>query len=237
MAEERRAVMRDVLAVAWPVMLSYVAVGLPCGVLAAKAGMDPLMNFVLSLTFLTGGGQFMMSNLWLAGTPLPSIVASVAAISTRFALYSASLSPYLTRFHRRDALAISCCYTEEAYGITLGKLASGGNWDARRALALNVTVQLTWALSCAAGAALGGIVDVPTAIASFAMTSLFIYLLWSQPHSCGNACAVVGAVAAVVACKWSGLAGVAVPVAAVVGVVAGMASQALPTRGNGRSRA
>lgn len=79
--------------------------------------------------------------------------------------------------------------------------------------------------------------DVPTAIAGFAMTSLFIYLLWSQPHSCGNACAVLGAVAAVVACKWSGLAGVAVPVAAVVGVVAGMASQALPTRGNGRSRA
>ncbi|MCI7218378.1 AzlC family ABC transporter permease, partial [Parafannyhessea umbonata] len=103
---------REVLSAAWPVMVSYVAVGLPCGVLAAKAGMGPLQNFVLALTFLSGGGQFMMSNLWLAGVPLGSIVASVAAVSTRFALYSASLAPYLERFGRRSALAISCCYTE-----------------------------------------------------------------------------------------------------------------------------
>lgn len=60
---------REVLSAAWPVMVSYVAVGLPCGVLAAKAGMGPLQNFVLALTFLSGGGQFMMSNLWLAGVP------------------------------------------------------------------------------------------------------------------------------------------------------------------------
>lgn len=36
---------REVLSAAWPVMVSYVAVGLPCGVLAAKAGMGPLQNF------------------------------------------------------------------------------------------------------------------------------------------------------------------------------------------------
>ena len=34
--------------------------------------------------------------------------------------------------------------------------------------------------SVAAGAALGAVVDIPTAIASFAMTALFIYLLWDQ---------------------------------------------------------
>ena len=52
--EATRTTAREVLSAAWPVMLSYVAVGLPCGVLAAKAGMAPLMNFVLSLTFLSG---------------------------------------------------------------------------------------------------------------------------------------------------------------------------------------
>lgn len=133
MREATRTTAREVLSAAWPVMLSYVAVGLPCGVLAAKAGMAPLMNFVLSLTFLSGGGQFMMSNLWLAGTPLLSIIASVAAISTRFALYSASLAPHLKRFGRRQSLAIACCYTEEAYGITLSRLASGDAWTARHA--------------------------------------------------------------------------------------------------------
>lgn len=213
---------------AWPVMVSYVAVGLPCGVLAAKAGMGPLQNFVLALTFLSGGGQFMMSNLWLAGVPLGSIVASVAAVSTRFALYSASLAPYLECFGRRSALAISCSYTEEAYGITLDKLASGAAWSARDALALNLCVQLTWAASCAAGAALGAIVNVPTAIAGFAMTSLFIYLLWAQPHTRPTAAAAAAAALTVAACKWAGAAGVAVPVAALAGVAAGLAAGALP---------
>ncbi|MGO5211251.1 AzlC family ABC transporter permease [Parafannyhessea sp. LCP21S3_E6] len=225
---------REVISAAWPVMVSYVAVGLPCGVLAAKAGMGPLQNFVLALTFLSGGGQFMMSNLWLAGVPLGSIVASVAAVSTRFALYSASLAPYLERFGRRSALAISCSYTEEAYGITLDKLASGAAWSARDALALNLCVQLTWAASCAAGAALGAIVNVPTAIAGFAMTSLFIYLLWAQPHTRPTAAAAAAAALTVAACKWAGAAGVAVPVAALLGVAAGLAAGALPHARRGR---
>ena len=176
MQEGTKTTAREVLAAAWPVMLSYVAVGLPCGVLAAKAGMTPLMNFVLGFSFLSGGGQFMMSNLWLAGTPLFSIIASVAAISTRFALYSASLAPHLRRFGRRQSLAIACCYTEEAYGITLSRLTSGEAWTASHALGLNVCVQLTWAASCAAGAALGSVVDIPTAIAGFAIVGMTLFL-------------------------------------------------------------
>lgn len=237
MQEGAKPAAREVLTAAWPVMLSYVAVGLPCGVLAAKAGMTPLMNFVLGFSYLSGGGQFMMSNLWLAGAPLGSIIASVAAISTRFALYSASLAPHLKRFGRRQSLAIACCYTEEAYGITLSRLASGEAWTAGHALGLNVCVQLTWALSCAAGAALGSVVDIPTAIAGFAMTSLFIYLLYSQPHTRGTACAALGAALTVALCKWSGLAGVAVPLAALVGVGAGMASGLLPRRNGCKSSA
>lgn len=236
MQEATKTTAQEVLAAAWPVMLSYVAVGLPCGVLAAKAGMTPLMNFVLSLTFLSGGGQFMMSNLWLAGTPLLSIIASVAAISTRFALYSASLAPYLKRFGRRQSLAIASCYTEEAYGITLSRLASGNAWTALHALGLNVCVQLAWAASCAAGAALGSVVDIPTAIAGFAMTSLFIYLLYAQPHTRGTVGAALGAAVTVALCKWNGMGGVAVPFAALVGVAAGMASGLLPRRsGSGSS--
>ena len=207
-------------------MLSYVAVGLPCGVLSAKAGMTPLMAGVLSATYLSGGGQFMISNLWMAGTPIVSILASVAAISTRFALYSASLAPHLKRFDKRESLAVTCCFSEEAYGITLSKLAAGPSWTAAHALTLNLTLLVTWTASVVAGAFIGGAVDIPTALASFAMTSLFIYLLWTQPHKPSNGFAAIMAAAAVVVCKWGGLSGAAVPVAALAGVAAGLASQA-----------
>lgn len=47
-------------------------------------------------------------------------------------------------------------------------------------MALNAITISTWVASVAAGAALGAVVDIPTAIASFALTALFIYLLWDQ---------------------------------------------------------
>ena len=134
----------------WPVMLTYVAIGAPCGMIMAQTGMEPWMVFALSSTFVTGSGQLMVCNLWLAGVPAPSIIASVAAISSRFALYSASIAPHLT------------------------------------------------------GAIVGTVVDVPTAIAGFVCTSLFICLLFSQRLSSGNVVAASLAAVSVAICKFLG---------------------------------
>lgn len=109
----------------WPVMLTYVAIGAPCGMIMAQTGMEPWMVFALSSTFVTGSGQFMVCNLWLAGVPAASIVASVAAISSRFALYSASIAPHLRGASKRQTLAVAATLTEEAYGISLAKLVEG----------------------------------------------------------------------------------------------------------------
>lgn len=134
----------------WPVMLTYVAIGAPCGMIMAQTGMEPWMVFALGSTFVTGSGQLMVCNLWLAGVPAPSIIASVAAISSRFALYSASIAPHLT------------------------------------------------------GAIVGAVGDVPTAIAGFVCTSLFICLLFSQRLSSGNVVAASLAAVSVAICKFLG---------------------------------
>lgn len=70
--------------------------------------------------------------------------------------------------------------------------------------------------------------NVPSAIAGFAMASLFIYLLYAQPHTRPMAAAAAAAALTVAACKWAGAAGIAVPVAALAGVAAGLAAGALP---------
>ena len=59
----------------WPVMLTYVAIAAPCGMIMAQTGMEPWMVFALSSTFVTGSGQFMICNLWLAGVPAASIAS------------------------------------------------------------------------------------------------------------------------------------------------------------------
>lgn len=45
-----------ILKTVWPVMLTYVAIGTPCGMIMAQAGMEPWMVFALSSTFVTGCG-------------------------------------------------------------------------------------------------------------------------------------------------------------------------------------
>ena len=129
----------------WPVILTYVAIGAPCGMIMAQTGMEPWMVFALSSTFVTGSGQFMVCNLWLAGVPAASIVASVAAISSRFALYSASIAPHLRGASKRQALAVAATLTEEAYGISLAKLVEGEDWGPHESFVLNAILIATWA--------------------------------------------------------------------------------------------
>ena len=184
-------------------------------------------GFALSSTFVTGCGQFMVCNLWLAGVPAASIVASVAAISSRFALYSASIAPHLAGASKRQTLAVVATLTEEAYGISLAKLIEGQDWGPRESFALNVILVATWGVSCTTGAVVGAVVDVPTALAGFVCTSLFICLLFSQRLSRGNAVAAVLAAVSVAVCKFLGWTNVVVPVSVLAGVAAALACDAL----------
>lgn len=181
------------------------------------------MVFALSSTFVTGSGQFMVCNLWLAGVPAASIVASVAAISSRFALYSASIAPYLTGASKRQTLAVAATLTEEAYGISLAKLIEGEDWGPRESFVLNAILIATWGVSCTMGA----VVDVPTAIAGFVCTSLFICLLFSQRLSRGNVVAAGLAAVSVAVCKFLGWTNIAVPASVLVGVAAALARDTL----------
>ena len=190
-------------------------------------GNGTLDVFALSSTFVTGSGQFMVCNLWLAGVPAPSIVASVAAISSRFALYSASIAPHLASASKRQTLAVAATLTEEAYGISLARLVEGEDWGPRESFVLNAILIATWGVSCTTGAIVGAVVDVPTAIAAFVCTSLFICLLFSQRLSRGNVVAAGLAAVSVAICKFLGWTNIAVPASVLVGVVAALACDAL----------
>lgn len=176
LAGTRNAMVLKIVKTVWPVMLTYVAIGAPCGMIMAQTGMEPWMVFALSSTFVTGSGQLMICNLWLAGVPAASIVASIAAISSRFALYSASIAPHLRGASKHQTLAVAATLTEEAYGISLAKLVEGEDWGPCESFALDAILIAAWGFSCTTGA----VVDVPTAIAGFVCTSFFICLLFSQ---------------------------------------------------------
>ncbi len=117
---------RQSFSAALPIMLGYVAIGIPCGILSASIGMNELQVFLLSAVFYSGAGQFMIPNMWLAGSPLASIIASVSLVNTRQMLYSASFAPRCERVKKRLAFLFAATVTDESYGVNTAKFEEGG---------------------------------------------------------------------------------------------------------------
>lgn len=222
---------------ALPIMLGYVAIGIPCGILSASIGLGPLQVFLFSLLFYSGAGQFMIPNMFLAGSSIASIIASVSLVNTRQMLYAASFAPRCEGVRKRLAFLFAATVTDESYGVNTARFEEGG-WSVGRAALVNLFSQSSWALSNIVGALLGSALGIPLAIASFAMTSIFICLLCTQKVSVENGVAVVVAMAGVYLCKYAGLTGPAILIGAVAGVVAAMAASSIRRRlGHGRASA
>lgn len=211
-------------------MLGYVAIGIPAGILCASIGLNALQVFLFSALFYSGAGQFMIPNMFLAGAPIASIIASVSFVNTRQMLYAASFAPYCEKAKKRLAFLFAATVTDESYGVSIAKFEAGG-WSTGRALMVNLFSQSSWALSNVVGALVGNAIGIPLAIASFAMTSIFICLLCTQKITAANIVAVACSMAGVFVCKCIGLTGPAILIGAVFGVLCAMAFSSARGRG------
>ncbi|MCD8316392.1 MAG: AzlC family ABC transporter permease [Eggerthellaceae bacterium] len=213
---------KEALSAAFPIMLGYVAIGLPCGILSQSIGLNVLQVFLLSALFYSGAGQFMIPNMYLAGSSIGSIIASISLVNTRQMLYSASFAPECRDVSRPLAFFFAATVTDESYGVSEKKFKEG-NWSVDRALMVNLFSESSWALSCVIGVLIGNIIDIPLNIASFAMTAIFICLMVTQKFTAPNIMAMVFAMVGVVICKMMGLSGPAILIGALIGVAVAIA--------------
>ncbi len=204
-----------------PIMLGYVAIGIPCGILEDSIGLDVVQVFLFSALFYSGAGQFMVPNMWLAASPIASIIASVSLVNTRQMLYAASFAPLVAHERRGLSFLFAATVTDESFGVNMANFATG-DWSVARATIVNLLSLASWTLSNVVGVLIGGAIGIPLAIASFAMTSIFICLLVTQRPSLENVVAALVAMLGVYVCKLVGLSGPAILVGAVLGVVAAM---------------
>ena len=163
----------------------------------------------------------MIPNMWLAGSPALAIIASVTLVNTRQLLYGASLSRFCHETPKPLSFLFGATVTDESFAVNLGRFSSG-EWKVSQATAVNLLCETTWALANTLGVVLGSLLTVPTALASFAMTSIFLCLLFSQKATKPNIVAALIAVLGVFVCKCVGLSGPAILVGALAGVAAGM---------------
>lgn len=216
-----------------PVMLGYVAIGIPCGILCDSIGLNALQALLMSCVFYSGAGQFMIPNMYLAGAPAASIIASVSFVNARQMLYSAYFAPYAATASKRLAFFFAATVTDESYGVSVAKFEEG-DWSIDRALMVNLFSQSSWAISNAVGVLVGSAIGIPLDIAAFAMTSIFICLLVTQKLTSANIVAAVAAMLGVLLCKAVGLSGPAILIGAVGGVAVAMAYEAMRARWGGK---
>ena len=220
---------KEAFQAAVPVMLGYVAIGIPCGILCNSIGLGVIQVLLLSVLFYSGAGQFMIPNMYLAASPLASIIASVSLVNTRQMLYAASFAPECKGVSKRLAFFFAATVTDESYGVSTAKFEEGG-WSVDRALMVNLFSQSSWTISNVIGVLIGAAVSIPLNIASFAMTSIFICLLVTQKMTSANIVAIVLSMLGVYVCKAVGLTGPAILVGALVGVAGAMGYAALRDR-------
>lgn len=202
-------------------MLGYVPLGIPCGILCISAGMDLWMIAVMSVFFYSGAGQYMIPNMWLAANPASAIIASVNLVSSRQMLYDTSLAHFCKDAGSWLTFLFGATVTDESFGVNLGRFSTNPTWSVRDALLVNLFSQASWTLANMLGALIGTALSIPTAMASFAMTALFICLLCMQKLTRANVVAAIMAAAGVIICKVAGLTGPAILMGAVCGVAFG----------------
>ena len=211
-------------------MLGYVAIGIPCGILSASIGLNAFQVFLMCALFYSGAGQFMIPNMWLAGSPIASIILSVSFVNTRQMLYSAAFAPWCQNVSKKLAFWFSATVTDESFGVNLQQFEKG-DWSVARATLVNLCSQSSWTISCVVGVFIGNAIGIPLAIAAFAMTSIFICLLVTQKISVPNVVAAVAAIVGVFVCKLVGLSGPAIFIGALFGVVCAYVVARLKERG------
>jgi 4-azaleucine resistance transporter AzlC len=210
-----------------PLMVGVAPFGLIYGVLAVESGIPPIAAMAMSSVVFAGSSQFLLAQLFALGAPAVVMVASIALVNLRHALYSASLAPHLGHLRPRWKVALAYLLTDEAYAAAVLRFESGGAAPHRHWYLLGAGLSLWsgWQLSTAAGILLGA--QLPTSLPlDFALPLTFIAIVVPMIRSRAAlaAAGVAGAVA--LAC-----AGFPYKLGMVAAAIAGIGTGALLARG------
>jgi 4-azaleucine resistance transporter AzlC len=219
-----------------PLLAGVAPFGLIYGVLALASGIPPAAAMAMSSIVFAGSAQFMLAQLFGAGAPALVMVATVALVNLRHALYSASLAPHLAHLPRRWKIVLAYLLTDEAYAATVHRYAGpprgpNAQWHA---LGAGLTLWIGWQASTACGIVVGA--KLPASVPlDFALPLTFIAIVVPMIRS-------RAALAAAAAAAGVALAAAHLPyklglvAASLAGIAAGSLAAVLVRRRGGASR-
>ncbi|WP_295729273.1 AzlC family ABC transporter permease [uncultured Limosilactobacillus sp.] len=163
-----------------PLCLSYLPIGVACGILLHAAGMNFMLTLLVSVMVFSGGAQFILASLLVLDAPVSSIFMTLFFLELRYALLGSSLSKYFRNESQRMVLLFSASMNDENYAVNYLKFATDKNWTTRDALMVEHYSLISWASGNLIGGLIGSAVSIDLTIVDFALTALFIYMIIMQ---------------------------------------------------------
>lgn len=163
-----------------PICISYIPIGIGCGILLEQAGFGSLAVLLTSLLIYGGASQFMIASMTLGGATLIQVVTMVFFINLRHILMSSSLASKVKTRSTTFNLLFAQTITDESFAINTLEFKTNPNWTSNNALAAGVIAYLTWAASTFVGALVGNNLALSTVVMNYLLVAMFIYLLVSQ---------------------------------------------------------
>ncbi|MGX7418314.1 AzlC family ABC transporter permease [Carnobacterium gallinarum] len=180
MLKKNHAIWQETLKVALPLCLSYIPVGLACGVLLQKVGFNGFYTALISFFVFSGGAQFLAAAMLVDATPIASIILMTLFLELRYILLSSSLSTFIKKEKKGFISIFTRTINDENYAVNYLKFSTDKNWTSRKALMVNRYSLASWLLSNVAGTMLGSVIPLETHIVDFALTAMFIYMFTMQ---------------------------------------------------------
>lgn len=222
---EPRAAAALALREGWPLLFTPFVTGIPFGILALEAGLDPAQAMGMSVIVFAGSAQFASLELFRAGAGPVVVIATTLLINLRHLLMAASLRPPFGDRPLPQRLGLAYLLVDESFAMASGWYRRGG-----RGLAYYVTFGASmwalWNLGTIVGVLAGPAVPDPRVVGlDFAITATFVAIVVLGIRTRRDV--VIALVAALAAGILRGL-GLAVVAVVVAGALAPLAARILP---------
>ncbi len=193
------SVLRHGAAVAWPICLGYIPIGLALGVLAQQTGLPWWAVAMMSILVFAGSAQFICVAMLAAGASISAIIFTTLIVNLRHMLMSSALAVYLPQINSRFLALFAYGITDESFAVNMTRFRDSG-WDRWRALAVNHISNLVWIVATVTGSLVGQLVPQGAFGVDYALTGMFICLLVFQLN--GRIYIITGLLAALISVGW-----------------------------------
>ncbi len=190
-----------ILKITSPIFFGYVSIGIPFGLMVARAGYPWWLAPLMSVTMYTGTGQYIAIGMFAAGAGLAQIMLVQVLVGIRHVFYGLSL---LTKFKGVGKWKAFLIYalTDETYAVLCSVDAPAGQKPGPFFSAIAAMDLFYWTLGGTIGAVAGSLINFSFEGVDFALTALFCVILTEQilaskdflPPAIGIASSVAAAV-------------------------------------------